>query len=120
MYSDEEVREKLQSKNKYLEFRLGETVLFKATRTSNVMSHIITDLVLCMGSMERRPYSYAGFFLYDCYPFNEQVINEERTQANIQKRAPQWEVFLEYWEGKGKLQPNPIEPVTYIKDPTEK
>ena len=72
-----------------------------------------------MGSMERRPYSYAGFFLYDCYPFNEQVINEERTQANIQKRAPQWEVFLEYWEGKGKLQPNPIEPVTYIKDPTE-
>ena len=118
-YTDEEVREKLWSKSDRLEFRLGEDVLFKATRTSNVMSHIITDLVLCMGSMERRPYSYAGFFLYDCYPFNEQVINEERTQANIQKRAPQWEVFLEYWEGKGKLQPNPIEPVTYIKDPTE-
>ena len=92
MYSDEEVREKLRStrsNSKYLEFRLGENVLLKATVTSNVMSHIITDLVLCMGSMERRPYSYAGFFLYDCYPLNKQAINDERTQTNIQKRAPQ-------------------------------
>ena len=110
MYSDEEVREKLQSKNKYLEFRLGENVLFKATRTSNVMSHIITDLVLCMGSMERRPYSYAGFFLYDCYPLNKQAINDERTQANIQKRAPQWEIFLKHWESKGKLRHDPYDP----------
>ena len=118
-YTDEEVREKLWSKSDRLEFRLGEDVLFKATRTSIAMSHTITDLVLCMGCMAKKPYSSNGFYLYDCYPFNEQVINEERTQANIQKRAPQWEVFLEYWEGKGKLQPNPIEPVTYIKDPTE-
>ena len=118
-YTDEEVREKLWSKSDRLEFRLGEDVLFKATRTSIAMSHIITDLVLCRGCMAKKPYSSNGFYLYDCYPFNEQVINEERTQANIQKRAPQWEVFLEYWEGKGKLQPNPIEPVTYIKDPTE-
>lgn len=118
-YTDEEVREKLWSKSDRLEFRLGEDVLFKATRTSIAMSHTITDLVLCRGCMAKKPYSSNGFYLYDCYPFNEQVINEERTQANIQKRAPQWEVFLEYWEGKGKLQPNPIEPVTYIKDPTE-
>ena len=109
-YSDEDVRKKLQSKNKYLEFRLGENVLFKATRTSNVMSHIITDLVLCMGSMERRPYSYAGFFLYDCYPLNKQAINDERTQTNIQKRAPQWEIFLKHWESKGKLRHDPYDP----------
>ena len=116
MYSDEEVREKLRStrsNSKYLEFRLGENVLLKATVTSNVMSHIITDLVLCMGSMERRPYSYAGFFLYDCYPLNKQAINDERTQTNIQKRAPQWEIFLKHWESKGKLRHDPIDLVSF-------
>ena len=112
-YSDEEVRKKLWSKSKYLEFRLGENVLFKATRTSIVMSNTYQDLVLCKGSMERRPISSDGYFLYDCFPLTEKYLNDERTLANIQKRAPQWEIFLKYWESKGKLHHDPIDLVSF-------
>ena len=112
-YSDEEVRKKLWSKSKYLEFRLGENVLFKATRTSIVMSNTYQDLVLCAGRMENKTHSSEGFFLYDCFPHIEKYLNDERTQTNIQKRAPQWEIFLKYWESKGKLHHDPIDLVSF-------
>ena len=109
-YSDQEVRNKLWSKRKYLEFRLGENVLFKATRTSIVLSNTYQDLVLCSGRMEEKTHSSEGFFLYDCFPHLEKYLNDERTQANIQKRAPQWEIFLKHWESKGKLRHDPYDP----------
>ena len=112
-YSDEEVRDKLWSKSKYLEFRLGENVLFKATRTSVVMSNTYQDLVLCAGRMENKTHSSKGYFLYDCFPHIEKYLNDERTQTNIQKRAPQWEIFLKHWESKGKLRHDPIDLVSF-------
>ena len=95
----QQVREKLWSKSKNLEFRLGENVLFKATRTSNVMSSTVHDLVLCYGSEVKA--SIKGFFLYDCYPLK--LLNDEQVQANIQKRAPQWEIFLDYLKSKNMI-----------------
>ena len=42
------------------------------------------------------------YYLYDCYP--TQFADDERVQANRLRRAPQWETFLKYLEGRGKLR----------------
>ena len=85
-----------------LEFRLGENVLFEVSRVvSDLDSRIFYDLVLhysTIGENEGNP----RYYLHDCYP--AQFINDERTQANIKKNAPQWETFTKYLESKGKLR----------------
>ena len=83
-----------------LEFRLGENLLFEVSRfVSDFDSRVFTDLVLhysTIGEDESNP----RYYLHDCYP--PQFINDERTQANIKKNAPQWETFTKYLESKGK------------------
>jgi hypothetical protein len=85
-----------------LEFRLGESVLFEVSRfVSDFDSRVFFDLVLhysTIGDDEGNP----SYYLHDCYPL--QFIDDERTQANIKKRAPQWETFTNYLESKGKLR----------------
>ncbi len=85
-----------------LEFHLGENVLFEVSRfVSDFDSRIFTDLVLyysTIGEDEGNP----RYYLHDCYP--PQFINDERTQANIKKNAEQWESFVTYLDGKGKLK----------------
>ena len=60
------------------------------------------DLVLCCGKIDGEVIDDGHYYLYDCYP--TQFINDERVQANIQKRAPQWETFTKYLDSKGKLK----------------
>ena len=85
-----------------LEFRLGENVLFEVSRfVSDFDSRIFFNLVLhysSIGEDEGNP----RYYLHDCYP--TQFINDERTQANIEKNAAQWETFTKYLESKGKLK----------------
>ena len=85
-----------------LEFRLGESVLFEVSRfVADIDSRNFFDLVLhysVIGDDEGNP----RYYLHDCYP--PQFLDDERTQANIAKRAPQWETFTSYLDGKGKLK----------------
>ncbi len=85
-----------------LEFHLGENVLFEVSRfVSDFDSRIFLDLVLhysMIGGDEGNP----RYYLHDCYP--PQVLNDERTQANIKKNAVQWETFINYLDGKGMLK----------------
>ncbi len=85
-----------------LEFRLGESVLFEVSRfVSDLDSRVSLDLVLHYSTIsddEGNP----RYYLHDCYPL--QFISDERTQANIRKNAPQWELFTHYLESKGKLR----------------
>ena len=85
-----------------LEFRLGESVLFEVSRfVADIDSRVFFDLVLhysVIGDDEGN----SRYYLHDCYP--PQFINDERTQNNIAKRAPQWETFTKYLEIKDKLR----------------
>ena len=85
-----------------LEFRLGESVLFEVSRfVADIDSRNFFNLVLhysVIGDDEGNP----RYYLHDCYP--PQFLDDERTQANIAKRAPQWETFTTYLDGKGKLK----------------
>ena len=85
-----------------LEFRLGENFLFEVSRfVSDIDSRIFYNLVLhysTIGEDEGNP----RYYLHDCYP--AQFINDERTQANINKNAVQWETFTMYLKSKGKLK----------------
>lgn len=84
-----------------LEFHLGENVLFEVTFVSDFDSRTFLDLVLhysTIGADKGNP----RYYLNDCYP--SQFINNEHTQANIKKKAMQWETFTTYLEVKGKLR----------------
>ena len=85
-----------------LEFRLGEVVLFEVSRfVSDFDSRVFFDLVLHYSTMDDDE-AHPRYYLHDCYP--PQFLNDERTQANIAKRAPQWETFTTYLDSKGKLR----------------
>ena len=85
-----------------LEFHLGENVLFEVSRfVSDFDSRTFFDLVLhysTIGEDEDNP----RYYLHDCYP--PQVLDDERTQANIKKNAAQWEFFINYLDSKGMLK----------------
>jgi hypothetical protein len=42
------------------------------------------------------------YYLHDCYPL--QFINDERVQANRERRAEQWAIFTQHLESRGKLR----------------
>ena len=84
-----------------IKFCLGDDALFVVSSfVSDWDSRIFTNLVLHYDVITDPIQGH--YYLHDCYP--SQFINDERTQANIQKRAPQWELFTYYLESKGKLR----------------
>lgn len=84
-----------------IKFYLGDNVLFVVSSfVSDIHSMIFTDLVLHYDLISDP--NQGHYYLHDCYP--PQFINDERTQANIEKRAGQWELFTYYLESKGKLR----------------
>lgn len=87
-----------------VDFYIGGKHLFTgaATHVSLICSQMFADLVLCCGRIDGEVIDDGRYYLYDCYP--PQFIDDERVQANIQKRAPQWELFTTYLDGKGKLK----------------
>ena len=92
--------EKLYSFDKIV-FRLGNQVLFDVQGVSLIDSRVYTELVLCHGSMEKKGPEW-GYYLYDCYPL--QFASDERVKANLQKLAPQWDIFIRHLKSKGKLK----------------
>ena len=87
-----------------VDFYLSGEHLFSggATFVGLICSQMFDDLVLCCGKIDGEVIDDGHYYLYDCYP--TQFINDERVQANIQKRAPQWELLTKYLESKGKLR----------------
>lgn len=87
-----------------VDFYIGGEYLFSggATFVGLICSQMFDDLVLCCGKIDGEVIDDGHYYLYDCYP--TQFINDERVQANIQKRAPQWETFTKYLDSKGKLK----------------
>jgi len=87
-----------------VDFYIGGEYLFSggATFVGLICSQMFVDLVLCCGKIDGEVIDDGHYYLYDCYP--TQFINDERVQANIQKRAPQWETFTKYLDSKGKLK----------------
>ena len=84
-----------------IQFYLGDNALFVVSSfVSDIHSMIFTDLVLHYDLISDP--NQGHYYLHDCYP--SQFINDERTQANIEKRAGQWELFTYYLESKGKLR----------------
>ncbi len=90
-----------------IDFYLGGEYLFSggATFVGLICSQVFNDLVLCCGKIEYgEVIENNRYYLYDCYPNTPQFLNDEQVQANIKKRAPQWETFTNYLESKGKLK----------------
>lgn len=87
-----------------VDFYIGGEYLFSggATFVGLICSQMFDDLVLCCGKIDGEVIDDGHYYLYDCYP--TQFINDERVQANIQKRVPQWETFTKYLDSKGKLK----------------
>lgn len=87
-------------------FYLGGVHLFDsgATLVGLICSQVFDDLVLCCGKIDGEVIDDGRYYLYDCYPQIPAFINDECVQANIKKRAPQWELFTHYLESKGKLR----------------
>lgn len=87
-----------------IEFRLGDKTLFDgSTVVSLICSQFFDDLVLCCGNINNSgDVDYEGYYLLDCYP--PQFVNDERVVANREKRAKEWQVFVEYLDAKGKLK----------------
>ena len=84
-----------------IKFYLGDNALFVVSSfVSDIHSMIFTDLVLHYDLISDP--NQGHYYLHDCYP--SQFINDERTLANIEKRAGQWELFTYYLESKGKLR----------------
>ena len=87
-----------------IEFRLGDKTLFDgSTVVSLICSQFFDDLVLCCGNINNSgDVDYEGYYLLDCYP--PQFVNDERVVANREKRAKEWDEFVEYLDAKGKLK----------------
>ena len=87
-----------------IDFYIGGKHLFSggATHVSLICSQMFDDLVLCCGKIDGEVIDDGHYYLYDCYPL--QFINDERVKANRMKRAAQWELFITYLDGKGKLR----------------
>ena len=88
----------------FMEFRLGDEVLFQVDNLVNpTVSRTYFDLVLYYEwTWVGEEKVEVGYFLYDCYP--QQFIDEELTKINRNKRANQWKAFTDYLERKGKLR----------------
>ena len=101
--SVEPLREKL-SFLAGIDFYLDGQFLFSgsATFVGLICSQMFDDLVLCCGKADGQVVDDGRYYLYDCYP--PQFADDERVQANRERRAPQWEAFLKYLERKGKLR----------------
>ena len=89
-----------------IDFYLGDEYLFTggATLVGLVCSQVFDDLVLCCGKIDGDTVDDEHYYLYDCYPWIPQFINDERVQANRQRRSAQWEAFLKYLDAEGKLK----------------
>lgn len=87
-----------------IEFRLGDKTLFDgSTVVSLICSQFFDDLVLCCGNINNSgDVDYESYYLLDCYP--PQFVNDERVVANREKRAKEWDEFVEYLDAKGKLK----------------
>ena len=87
-----------------IDFYLDGQFLFSgsATFVGLICSQMFDDLVLCCGKIEGEVIDDGRYYLYDCYPL--QFADDERVQANRERRAPQWDAFLKYLERKGKLR----------------
>ena len=87
-----------------IDFYLGGEHLFSggATCVGLICSQMFDDLVLCCGKIDGEVIDDGRYYLYDCYPL--QFIDTDEVKANRQRRAPQWEAFLQYLERKGKLR----------------
>lgn len=87
-----------------VDFYISGQYLFSggATFVGLICSQMFDDLVLCCGKIDGEVIDDGHYYLYDCYP--PQFTSDERVQANIAKRAPQWETFITYLDGKGKLR----------------
>ncbi len=86
-----------------VKFNLNDDVLFVADNyVSLIVSRTYNDLVLCYGKIDGEVENNGRYYLYDCYPL--QFINDEIVQSNREKRAAQWQLFLDYLEYKGKLK----------------
>ena len=84
-----------------IKFYLGNDALFVVSSfVCDFHSMVFTDLVLHYDVITDPGHGH--YYLHDCYPL--QFINDESTQANIQKNAGQWELFTYYLESKGKLR----------------
>ena len=85
-------------------FCIGSESLFIVSNLVNpVVSRTYFDLVLYEEITWQNDEAVSvGYFLYDCYP--SQFIDAELTVINREKRATQWEAFLEYLDNKGKLR----------------
>ena len=97
---DEPLYKRLQPFHE-IEFHLGDNVLFVVSSfVGDWDSRTFTDLVLHYDVITDPHQGH--YYLHDCYP--SQFIDDEQTQANIKKRAPQWETFTNYLKSKGKLK----------------
>lgn len=87
-----------------IEFRLGDKTLFDgSTVVSLICSQFFDDLVLCCGGFDDSgDFDMDRYYLFDCYP--SQFADDERVVANREKRAKEWQVFVEYLDAKGKLR----------------
>ena len=87
-----------------IEFRLGDKTLFDgSTVVSLICSQIFDDLVLCCGNINNSgDFDMDRYYLFDCYP--SQFADDERVVANREKRAKEWQEFVEYLDAKGKLK----------------
>ena len=99
----EPLREKIPLTTE-IDFYLGDEYLFSggATYVGLICSQMFDDLVLCCGKIDGEVIDDGRYYLYDCYPL--QFIDDEGVKANRQRRAPQWEAFLKYLDGRGKLR----------------
>ena len=86
-----------------VEFCLGGEPLFTGSIfLSLACSRVFDDLVLCLGRIDEDNAGADGYYLYDCYP--PQYAADERVQANIRRRAPQWEAFIRHLASRGKIR----------------
>lgn len=80
----------------------GELLFTGSVFLSIACSIVFDDLVLCQGCIDGNHVESDGYYLYDCYP--PQYASEERVQANIQRRAPQWDAFIRHLASRGKIR----------------
>ena len=101
---DQEIIHKRLESLFFMEFRLGNEVLFQVDNLVNpTVSRTYFDLVLYYEwTWVGEEKVEVGYFLYDCYP--QQFIDEELTKINRNKRVNQWKAFIDYLESKGKLR----------------
>lgn len=89
-----------------IDFYLGGEFLFEGVTTlvSLDCSRVFDDLVLCCGKIDGNTVDDGHYYLYDCYPWIPQFMDDERVVANRERRSKQWQTFLKYLDAEGKLK----------------